>query len=303
MPQYTYVTDVYPSPRDVNTVFVTLNNYQRGDFKPYIVRSTDRGRTWTAIGGDLPQRSGAWSIVQDHVNGNLLFAGMEFGVFFTVDGGSHWTQLRGGIPTSQARDLIIQKREGDLVVGTFGRGAYILDDYSALRDLTSEGLGTDARLFRLRDAYLFDELGQVRATWGDPVTPNPPFGAVFTYSAGRQPAGDAKLVLNITDEAGKPIRRLNVSKEPGVHRVAWDLRGEPPAPPATTEAGGESGGRGGRGGGAGGDQDTPQVGRGQARQGPLVTPGRYKASIGRVTGDTFSAIGDPQTFLVVPLPR
>jgi hypothetical protein len=237
------------------------------------------------------------------VNGNLLFAGMEFGVFFTVDGGAHWTQLRGGIPTAQARDLLIQKREADLVVGTFGRGAYILDDYSALRDVTSEALAADARLFRLRDAYVFDELGQVRAAWGDPVTPNPPFGAVFTYSVGQQPASESKLVLNVTDDAGKQVRRLELPKDLGVHRTAWDLRGEPPASPPSTEAAGQGGGRGGRGVGAGGDQETPQFGRGQVRQGPLVPPGRYKASIGRLTGETFTAIGEAQTFLVVPLPR
>jgi photosystem II stability/assembly factor-like uncharacterized protein len=94
--EHSYVTDVLASPRDANTVFVTLNNYQRGDFKPYIVRSTDRGKTWNSVSGNLPERSGAWSIVQDHANGNLLFAGMEHGVWFTVDGGGHWVQLKSG---------------------------------------------------------------------------------------------------------------------------------------------------------------------------------------------------------------
>ena len=104
-PNTAYVTDVFASPRDANTVFATMNNYQRGDFKPYVLRSTDRGRTWTSIAGNLPARSGAWSVVQDHVNGNLLFAGLEFGVWFTVDGGQSWTQLKAGLPTIQARDL------------------------------------------------------------------------------------------------------------------------------------------------------------------------------------------------------
>ena len=103
--EYSYVTDVFASPRDANTVFATMNNYQRGDFKPYVLRSTDRGRTWTSIAGNLPARSGAWSVVQDHVNGNLLFAGLEFGVWFTVDGGQSWTQLKAGLPAIQARDL------------------------------------------------------------------------------------------------------------------------------------------------------------------------------------------------------
>ena len=159
VPQWTYVTDVFASPRDVDTVFVTLNNWQRGDYKPYIVKSTDRGRTWTNISSDLPAKHDVWSIIQDHVNGNLLFAGTEFGVFASVDGGQHWVQLKGGMPPAQVRDMTVQKRENDLVLATFGRGFYILDDYSALRDITPATLAEDARLFPLRDAYLYNLLG------------------------------------------------------------------------------------------------------------------------------------------------
>ena len=149
-------------------MFATLNNYQRGDFKPYVMKSTDRGRTWTSIAGDLPQRSGAWAIVQDHVNGNLLFAGMEFGVWFTVDGGAHWVQLKGGMPTTQARDLAIQTRENDLVVGTFGRGAFILDDYRALRDADAAGACRGrARCSRCATRTSSTSSGRQRAAWGN----------------------------------------------------------------------------------------------------------------------------------------
>jgi hypothetical protein len=293
VPDYTYVTDVYASPRDSNVVFVTLNNYLRGDFKPYVVRSNDRGRTWTSVAGDLPARSGAWSIVQDDLNPSLLFAGLEFGVYFTVDGGSHWVQLASGIPTVQARDLVIQRRENDLIVGTFGRGAFILDDYTALRAITAATLSEEATLYPLRDAYLFDTLTQVEATWGDPTTPNPPYGAVFTYSVGHPPAGDARLVLTISDDAGKQVRRLELSKDAGVHRIAWDLRGEAPNT--------SSGGRGGRGA-AGTDAQEGQAVGGRGRQsGPPAAPGRYRATIGKLIGDNLTAIGQPQSFLVVPL--
>ena len=159
VPQCTYVTDVFASPRDADTVFVALNNWQRGDYKPYLVKSTDRGRTWTNITGNLPDRHDVWSVIQDHVNGNLLFAGTEFGLFTSVDGGSHWVQLKGGMPTIQVRDMAVQKRENDLVLGTFGRGFYVLDDYSALREITPQTLAEEARLFPLRDAYLFSPLG------------------------------------------------------------------------------------------------------------------------------------------------
>jgi photosystem II stability/assembly factor-like uncharacterized protein len=300
LPEHAAVTDVGASMRDANTVFATFNNYQRGDFKPYVYKSTDRGRTWTSIASNLPERSGAWSIVQDHINGDLLFAGMEFGVWFTVDGGAKWTQLKGGIPTTQARDLQIQRRENDLVVGTFGRGAYILDDYSALRGVTAPALADDARLFPLRDAYLFGELSHYGAAWGNESTPNPAYGSLFTYHVGHAPAADAKLVLSIVDDGGRQIRRLELAKDPGLHRIAWNLRGEPPA-------GGRGGGRGAAVPQAedGEAQDEPPVltGRGGAPQGAPVPAGRYRATLGRLVGDVVTPIGEPQSFQVLPLPR
>ncbi len=163
---------------------------------------------------------------------------MEFGVWFTVDGGARWTQLKGGIPTTQARDLQIQRRESDLVVGTFGRGAYILDDYSALRGMTAQALTEEARLFPLRDAYIFNELSHHEAAWGNDSTPNPPYGAIFTYHVGQAPPADAKLVLSVADEAGRPVQAARPAALGLVSiRIAWNLRGEPPA-------GGRGGGRG-----------------------------------------------------------
>jgi photosystem II stability/assembly factor-like uncharacterized protein len=287
VPEFTYVTDVQASSRDVNTVFAMLNDWNRGNFKPYVLKSTDRGKTWTSIAGDLPARSGAWSIVQDSVNPNLLFAGMEFGLYATVDGGAHWAKM-AGLPTAQVRDIAFQKREGDLVAGTFGRGVFILDDSTALREVTPQTLAEPAHLYPLRDAYQFNELGQLEATWGNTSYPNPPYGAVMTYSLGAAPAGDAKLAVQITDGQGKQVRRIELTGDalaPGLHRVAWDLRGDPPAgAPAGGRGGG--GGFGGRGGG-----------------GPTVAQARYTATIGTVAGDAFTSTSKPVLFLVVPLPR
>ena len=294
---YAYVTDIAASPLDAGTVFVTLNNYQRGDYKPYIVKSTDRGRNWTSISGNLPPRSGVWSVVQDHVNRNLLFAGLEFGVWFTVDDGQNWTQLKGGMPTSQARDLVIQRRENDLVVGTFGRGAFILDDYSALRDLTPAALAEEARLLPLGDAYLFEELGQQQAAWGNIATPNRPVGATFTYTVGKAAEGDAKLVITIADDTGRQVRRLEVPKTAGVNRTTWTLRADPP------QGEGRSGGRGDEGDPAGGGEQQGSGGRGGPPVGPLVSPGRYRATLGVISGDTVKPIGPVQSFQVVALPK
>ncbi len=289
LPQYTYVTDVQPSSRDVNTVFATFNDWNRGNFKPYVMKSADRGRTWASIAGDLPQRSGAWTIVQDSVNPNLLFVGLEPGLYATVDGGQHWVRV-SGVPTTQVRDIAIQKREGDLVAGTFGRGVYILDDYTPLRDITPQALAERANLYPLRDAYEYNELNQMEASWGNTAAPNPPYGALLTYSIGQAPAGDQKLAVTISDNTGKQVRRLELCSDevtPGLHRVAWDLRGDTPNAPSRCAPGRGGGGFGGRGNAGA----------------PPVAQSRYTATIGTLSGDTFTAIGKPVSFLVIPLPK
>jgi hypothetical protein len=281
----------------VNLVLVALNNWQRGDFKPYLLKSPDRGRTFTSIAGDLPDRQDVFSVVQDHVNGDLLFAGTEFGLFFTVDGGRHWVQLKGGLPTIQVRDLAVQRRENDLVLGTFGRSFYVLDDYSPLREATAEALAEDARLLPLRDAYQYDILTQQEAVESNWTAPNPPYGAVFTYHVARPVPADSELVLTITDLNGRVVRKLDgrtpdatIPESPGLHRFAWNLRGDPPAQPpqAAGEPGARGGGFGGRGGGP---------------QGPVVEPGRYRATLGRMTGDTITPIGPSRIFAVVRIPQ
>ena len=313
VPQWTYVSDVFASPRDADTVFVTLNNWQRGDYKPYAVKSTDRGKSWTNITGNLPDRHDCWSIVQDHVNGELLFVGTEFGLFSSVDGGKTWVQLKGGMPTIQIRDIAVQQRENDLVLGTFGRGFYVLDDYSVLRELTPQALADDARLFPLRDVYLFSPTGLapagtagIGAMAGNWTAPNPPFGAVFTYNVGKGLPSDVKLVLTITDDADKQIRRLDLDKSPGLRRVAWNLRGEAPAQGGRGQ-GPASGGQGAAGaqgaaGGGLGQRGGGFGGRG-GQQAPLVAPGRYHAVLGKLIGDAVTQIGQAQTFTVVQIPQ
>ncbi len=159
IPEYAFVSDIEASLHDPNTVYVVLYNYQRGDFKPYVVKSTDRGRTWSSITGDLPARGSTYTIVQDHVKPDLLFVGTEFGLFCTLDGGTKWIPLQNGLPTIAVRDLEIQRRENDLAVGTFGRGFYILDDYSPLRELSSELLAKDAHLFPIKKTPLYHSAG------------------------------------------------------------------------------------------------------------------------------------------------
>jgi hypothetical protein len=168
---------------------VVVDDHKSGDLSPYILKSTNRGKSWRSITGNLPERHVTWRLVQDHVNPALLFAATEFGVFFTV-GDNHWTKLSGGTPNIPYRDLAIQKRENDLVGATFGRSFYVFDDYTPLRNLTAENLKSDTMLFPVRDALWYVQrmpLGEFRtgskASQGDSffLADNPPFGAVITY--------------------------------------------------------------------------------------------------------------------------
>lgn len=334
VPADAYVSDVCASPHDKNVVFASFNNYQRGDFKPYALRSDDRGANWTSIAGDLPDRNPVWSIVQDPVNKDLLFVGTEYALFFTTDAGRHWVQIKSGAPTICFRDLAIHDREADLVAGTFGRGIYILDDITPLRGLTADAMSKDATLLPARRQYVFEELTTIRATEGANegayVAPNPPFGAALTYylrdDLSKQ---NGKVTLAITDDAGKPVRKLNGPSTPGLHRVTWDLRAEaPPTTRPTTQ--GRRGGRGGRGARPPAttqaatqnasatrnaddpnaenelDPDAPPQGRrggfGRAAA-KLMTPGKYKVVLQHVADGKTMTIGEPQTVELVPLPR
>ncbi|MEO6222779.1 MAG: glycosyl hydrolase [Vicinamibacterales bacterium] len=300
VPKFTYLSDVVASPRDSNVVFVTLNNWQRGDYKPYVARSTDRGKTFTSITGNLPDRHPTWAIIQDHVNPNLIFVGTEYGLFFTVDTGAHWVQLKGNLPTIQVRDLDVQKRENDLILGTFGRSFYVLDDYSALRGVSAQVMAQEAQIFPLRNTYQFTIRTQVRPVEADWTAPNPPYGAIVTYQLRDAAAAGSQWAISVADSTGREVRRIDLDGAPGIRRVVWNLTSAPPPPPpaAVPAAGAPDGppiaGRGGRGGGGG------FGGRGG---GTPVEQGRYTVTIGKVVNGTFTAVGPGQSFSVVPLPE
>jgi photosystem II stability/assembly factor-like uncharacterized protein len=188
VPELSYVSALVASRHDADTVYAAIDNHKSGDFKPYILMSADRGRSWISVAGDLPDRNIVLSLAEDHVKAGLLLAGTEFGVYFTVDRGQHWIRLKGGIPTISVRDLDIQRRENDLVVGTFGRGIYILDDYTPLRMVSEEALQSEAVLFPVKPALRYVETSRLGGGNGKGsqgasyfAAPNPPFGAVFTY--------------------------------------------------------------------------------------------------------------------------
>ena len=318
VPERAYVSDLMASRHDAAVVYAAFDNHKMGDFKPYVLRSADRGRTWTTIASDLPERGTVYTLAEDHVDRDLLFAGTEFGLFFTQDGGRSWGQLKGGLPTIAVRDLEIQRREGDLVVGTFGRGIYVLDDYSPLRLVRTAEMEKASRLLPPRKGLLFAPavpLGlRGKAMQGDSfyTAPNPP-PAVFTYVLGEELKTRKKLrqerekeaekkgtapayptledlrreareeepavLLTIRDAEGQVVRRLPGPTEAGVHRVAWDLR-FPPLVPTTREA------------------PDPADAWDEPPLGPLVVPGRYTVTAEARRDGKLAALGEPQAFEV-----
>ncbi len=253
VPEFTYVSDVCASQHDPGTVYVTFQNHKQGDFSPYVLKSTDRGRSWTSITNDLPARHVTWTIVEDHLDPDLLFVGTEFTLFASIDGGEHWLEVSEGLPVIQVRDLAIQTREDDLVLGTFGRGFYVLDDYSPLRHLDEMPAETAGYLFPAQPAFLYRFLIGSRGSGGSGryAAPNPPYGANINLflPAGAESTRDT-FALSIRDSGGYEIRRLEVPAHPGLQRIVWDL----------CEAAPE-----------------PEEGQRRPRQGPEVAPGTFTA--------------------------
>ncbi|MFQ5733243.1 MAG: WD40/YVTN/BNR-like repeat-containing protein [Planctomycetaceae bacterium] len=307
VPRFAFVNDVKADRFDPNTVYAVFDHHKTGDFKPYLMKSTNRGKTWTSIAGNLPARHIVWRFEQDHVKKDLFFAGTEFGIFFSVDGGKTWIKLSGA-PNIPFRDLAIQKRENDLVGASFGRSFFVLDDYSPLRMVDDKVLSRPFTLFPIKDALLYvpaRPLGGRQGSQGDAffVANNPPYGAVFTYhlrdslttlkqqrhkkeaankakNAGNPYPGWARLkqeeredgpalVFTITDDTGNIVNRVTGTATAGIHRVAWNLR----------YTGFTAG----------------------SRFGPFVVPGVYTVKVHKRVNDKITPLGKPQTVKVVSL--
>ena len=156
-PSQSYVNSVYTSHHDENTIYVAFNHHKYGDFKPYIFMSKDKGRSWKSISSNLPVRGSVYAIEEDHIDSGLIFCGTEFGVFFSPNNGKVWKELSNGLPTIAVRDIAIQRDMNDLVLGTFGRGFYVLDDYTLLRDIENKEISTKAMIMTTRDAIMWEK--------------------------------------------------------------------------------------------------------------------------------------------------
>ena len=239
-----WIPTVDASHSDPGTAYVAADHHQDDDYTPFAYMTTDFGKTWKRITGDLPA-SAAWVHVvrEDPRNRTLLYLGSEMGAWASWDRGTHWVSLKGDLPVVPVRDIQVHPRDNDLLLATHGRGLYIMDDVSALQNLTSAE-ATDATLFDVRPAVRWSmwsrdgNLGQKKWT-GE----NPPNGALITYYLREQPPGEVNVT--VSDKDGRVVRRMRrVSDDAGINRVVWDLRYD--TPPGLA-----GGGRGGRGGGAG----------------------------------------------------
>ena len=308
IPEFAYVSDIEASLHDANTVYAVVQNFKRGDFRPFVVKSSDRGKTWVNITGDLPERGSAYTLAEDHLNKGLLFVGTEFGVYCTLDDGKKWIGLGGNLPTICVRDLEIQRDENDLVVGTFGRGIYILDDYSPLRELNAELLEKPSHLFAIPTAAMYlqsDPLGGSSKAFqgsGFFTADNPPFGAVFTLYLkesvsslkGQRQRKESQsnrrredtpypswedlkaedreespvVWLTIRDASGQVVRRLRAGNSSGIQRVVWDFRYAGLQPQSM-----------------GGDGN-----------GPMALPGKYTVEVSRMVRGEIESLGEPKPF-------
>ncbi|MEA3443648.1 MAG: glycosyl hydrolase [Bacteroidota bacterium] len=321
VPEMTYVSCLFASKHNGQTVYASFDNRKQADFKPYIFKSTDAGKSWKSIMGNLPENLPIHTIAEDHINPDLIFIGTEFGVYVTIDGGEEWNQLKAGLPTICVKDIAIQQRESDLVLGTFGRSFYILDDYSPLRDLSTELLKKEAHIFPIKEALMFIEErplgGGGKSNQGGSyyTASNPPVGAVFTYylkdtyktrkqrrkddekkatEAGkemRHPEWDELraedlekapyLLFTISGSDGEIVTRMKAAATKGIGRIAWNFRYAPITPVSLHKS---------------------ETGRySYPNHGMYALPGQYFVSLSKVVDNQITELVPRQAFTVESL--
>ena len=314
VPKNTYVSCLMASKHDKNTVYATFDGRKQNNLKPMILKSTNRGKTWENITANLPERGTAFKIEQDYKNENLLFVGTEFGFYFSISNGEKWLKFSNGLPTIQVRDIAIQQDEDDIVIATFGRGFYILDDYSPLRNIDDDILESTGTLFPVADAFMFIKS---IAKYGQGATKysakNPPVAATFTYYLKEVPKTlkqirkaqekeltkqgkdieyptfeelqkedeeeKAYLLFTITDLEGNIVRRLKKQPKSGINRITWDMK-FPSLRPIISH------------------KSKPDY---TGKSGFPVPPGEYKVKLTLYSRENITEIGDEQTFNVLQL--
>jgi photosystem II stability/assembly factor-like uncharacterized protein len=321
IPDLTPISRVTASAHDENVVYASFINEKMGDFRPYVLKSADRGRTWASIAGNLPARGSVHAIVEDPVDPKLLFCGTEFGLFFSGDGGSRWVQLKGNFPTIAVKDIAIQQRDNDLVLATFGRGFFVLDDYSVLRSAAPASLEEGPQTFAVRPVKAYVPTAALglpgKAFQGASFysAANPPFGALLTYylkdeiqtraehrrKAEKEAEKSGKslpyptlaemrseeneeppaVIATISDSHGDVVRRVTGPVAAGFHRIAWDLHYAPATPASKTPPHSDP-------------FNEPPTG-------PLAVPGTYTVAFATFVDGKTAPFGRTQTIVVAGL--
>lgn len=323
-----YVNDVEAARDDPDGVFVLADDHKSGDYTPHLYESTDRGRTWRSIRGDLPAGSIPWSLEQDSANPDLLFLAAETGLFASLDRGQHWHRLGGkSVPTISFRDLALQRRDDDLVGASFGRGMYVLDDIGPLRTLSEEVVAEGATLFPVRPAWRYQPHDVAQAT-GQPTlgstaftAPNPPFGATFTYHLAEGLADGLRTAAQRRRDGEKPLedegadvafpgwealRAERLEPDPVVQLVVRDAGGEAVRTLAAERKAGLHRTSWDLRHPAPAPVDLTDPGFRPPWVddpiGPLVPAGRYSVELVRVAGGTVEVLAGPESFDVVDTP-
>lgn len=260
------VSHVEPSRTGAETAYVAFDRHMLNDFRPYVFKTTDSGRSWRDISGNLPAKAYVHVVREDPRNPRLIYAGTELGLFVSYTGGSTWARLElKNLPHVAVHDIVVHPRDNDLILATHGRSIWILDDAAPVQQISRSIVDKDFHLFDVRSAVRFTARFS-RYGIGDKVFtgPNPPYGALITYYLKDKPEEKATVKAQILDQSGKVIRELNrIPSEKGVNRIAWDLRHESPhlrRPP---------------------DDDEVRFGGGP--RGPQVLPGIYSVKL--IVGD------------------
>ena len=271
VPKETHVSRVEASHHDGSTAYVSFDGHRTDDHKPYIFVTKDLGETWTSVSGNLPE--GNVNVIrEDPKNRNLLYAGTEYAFFISLNGGREWKPFMTGLPYVRIDDVMVHPRDNDLILGTHGRSIWVMDDISALQQLSDDSMKTDEQVLDIRPAIAWTNDIQ-RAILAEGAKhfrgQNPPRGAAISYWFKSAPSADVRIT--ITDITGREIRSLEGTKEAGLNRVAWDLTlggagrggrgagrgaaaagqeqaGQPPAQGAQPQRGAGGGGGGGRAG-------------------------------------------------------
>ena len=228
LPPWGTVSNIEPSRYAAGAAYLTVDFHQINNRDPFVYKTADYGKTWKAITNGIPRSmlSYAHCVREDPKRRGLLYLGTENGVYVTFDDGDNWQPLQNNLPHAPVYWLTVQEAFNDLVIATYGRGFWILDDISPLQQMTPQVQAADAQLLPIRPAWRFRDITDTVSMPDDPTTgDNPEYGATINYYLKSAPSGP--VTIAIADSQGRTVRTLTGTRQAGVNRIAWDLRSEP----------------------------------------------------------------------------